>query len=93
MLAEPCRNWAQPFDKFPDGLYAEIKYDGERVQVHKNLSGPIQYFSRSLKIVKHDKVAPFDDLLNKAFPIASSYILDAEVFFFFHFFHFNLFIH
>ena len=36
-------------------MLAEIKYDGERVQVHKNGSSFL-FFSRSLKPVKDDKV-------------------------------------
>lgn len=42
--------------KCPNGMYSEIKYDGERVQVHKN--GDIfSYFSRSLKPVLPHKVS------------------------------------
>ena len=41
--------------KCPGGLLAEIKYDGERVQVHKN-GDNFLFFSRSLKPVKDDKV-------------------------------------
>ena len=43
------------FKKCPNGMYAEIKYDGERVQVHKQGSR-FQYFSRSLKPVLPHKV-------------------------------------
>ena len=39
-------------------MYAEIKYDGERVQLHKNGS-EFQYFSRSLKPVLPHKVMKF----------------------------------
>ena len=41
--------------KCPSGMYAEIKYDGERVQIHKKGS-TFQYFSRSLKSVTAHKV-------------------------------------
>ena len=41
--------------KCPHGMYAEIKYDGERVQVHK-LGEKFEYFSRSLKAVQPHKV-------------------------------------
>jgi hypothetical protein len=37
-------------------MYAEIKYDGERVQVHKK-GDKFQYFSRSLKPVQPHKVS------------------------------------
>ena len=41
--------------KCPNGFYAEIKYDGERVQVHKN-GDTFEFFSRSLKNVQPHKV-------------------------------------
>ncbi len=42
--------------KCPNGMYAEIKYDGERVQVHKQ-GGRFEFFSRSLKAVQAHKVS------------------------------------
>lgn len=42
--------------KCPNGMYSEIKYDGERVQVHKN-GNVFSYFSRSLKPVLPHKVS------------------------------------
>ena len=33
MLADACRSIEQAFKKCPNGMYSEIKYDGERVQV------------------------------------------------------------
>lgn len=42
--------------KCPNGMYSEIKYDGERVQVHKN-GDSFSYFSRSLKPVLPHKVS------------------------------------
>lgn len=42
--------------KCPNGMYAEIKYDGERVQVHKQ-GDSFSYFSRSLKPVMPHKVS------------------------------------
>lgn len=42
--------------KCPNGMYSEIKYDGERVQVHKN-GDTFSYFSRSLKPVLPHKVS------------------------------------
>lgn len=41
--------------KCPNGMLSEIKYDGERVQVHKN-GNKFSYFSRSLKSVMPHKV-------------------------------------
>ncbi|KAF7655900.1 hypothetical protein LDENG_00048330 [Lucifuga dentata] len=78
MLAEACKSVEYAMKKCPNGMYSEIKYDGERVQVHKN--GDIfSYFSRSLKPVLPHKVAHFKDYIPQAFPGGQNIILDAEV--------------
>ncbi|XP_008281488.1 DNA ligase 3 [Stegastes partitus] len=78
MLAEACKSVEYAMKKCPNGMYSEIKYDGERVQVHK--SGDVfSYFSRSLKPVLPHKVAHFKDYIPQAFPGGHSMILDAEV--------------
>ncbi|NWZ48939.1 DNLI3 ligase, partial [Haliaeetus albicilla] len=78
MLAEACKSIEYAMKKCPNGMYAEIKYDGERVQVHKN-GDHFSYFSRSLKPVLPHKVAHFKDFIPKAFPGGQSMILDSEV--------------
>uniref|UniRef100_A0A8C5SP81 DNA ligase n=1 Tax=Laticauda laticaudata TaxID=8630 RepID=A0A8C5SP81_LATLA len=78
MLAEACKSIEYAMKKCPNGMYAEIKYDGERVQVHKK-GDHFCYFSRSLKPVLPHKVAHFKDFIPKAFPGGHSMILDAEV--------------
>ncbi|CAH2222707.1 DNA ligase 3 isoform X1 [Pelobates cultripes] len=78
MLAEACKSIEYAMKKCPNGMYAEIKYDGERVQVHKN-GDHFSYFSRSLKPVLPHKVAHFKDFIPKAFPGGNSIILDTEV--------------
>ncbi|ESO91269.1 hypothetical protein LOTGIDRAFT_228755 [Lottia gigantea] len=78
MLAEACRSVQQAMKKCPNGFYAEIKYDGERVQVHKK-GTEFRYFSRSLKPVVPHKVNHFKDYIPKAFPTGNDLILDAEV--------------
>ncbi|XP_034608751.1 DNA ligase 3 [Trachemys scripta elegans] len=78
MLAEACKSIDYAMKKCPNGMYAEIKYDGERVQVHKN-GDHFSYFSRSLKPVLPHKVAHFKDFIPQAFPGGHSMILDAEV--------------
>jgi len=54
--AEACRSVDQAMKRCPNGMYAEIKYDGERVQLHKK-GKTFQYFSRSLKPVQAHKVS------------------------------------
>lgn len=78
MLAEACKSVEYAMKKCPNGMYSEIKYDGERVQVHKN-GTVFSYFSRSLKPVLPHKVAHFKDYIPQAFPGGHSMILDAEV--------------
>lgn len=78
MLAEPCRSVEYAFKKCPNGLLVEIKYDGERVQVHKKGS-TFSYFSRSLKPVMPHKVAHLKDYIPKAFPYGNDLILDSEI--------------
>lgn len=53
--AEACKNLDEVFKKCPNGVYSEIKYDGERVQLHKN-EKEFKFYSRSLKPVLAHKV-------------------------------------
>ncbi|KAM3966910.1 DNA ligase 3 [Aphomia sociella] len=78
MLAEACKSIEMAMKKCPNGMYSEIKYDGERVQVHKK-GNEFKYFSRALKPVMPHKVNHFKDYLPKAFPKGVDLILDAEV--------------
>ncbi|KAK5858262.1 hypothetical protein PBY51_002415 [Eleginops maclovinus] len=78
MLAEACKSIEYAMKKCPNGMYSEIKYDGERVQVHKN-GDSFNYFSRSLKPVLPHKVAHFKEFIPQAFVGGDSMILDAEV--------------
>ena len=54
--AEACKSVAMAMKKCPNGMFAEIKYDGERVQIHKQGSA-FQFFSRSLKAVTPHKAS------------------------------------
>ena len=58
MLAQACKSVDMAFNKCPNGMFSEIKYDGERVQVHKR-GDEFKYFSRSLKPVLPHKVEHF----------------------------------
>ncbi|KAE9416801.1 hypothetical protein Angca_004027, partial [Angiostrongylus cantonensis] len=78
MLAEPCKSVEQAMKKCINGMFAEIKYDGERVQVHKAGSS-YSYYSRSLKPVQHHKISHLENVIPKAFPKASELIIDAEI--------------
>ncbi|XP_054263883.1 DNA ligase 3 isoform X2 [Macrosteles quadrilineatus] len=78
MLAEACKSVEQAMKKCPNGMYAEIKYDGERVQVHKQ-GNEFKFFSRSLKPVLPHKVSHFKDYIPQAFPYGQDMILDSEI--------------
>ncbi|EOD26480.1 viral DNA ligase [Emiliania huxleyi CCMP1516] len=63
----------------------EVKYDGERLQVHMTRDGGVAFFSRSLKDVPATKVIGLEAALRKAFPPLSpggparEVVLDGEV--------------
>lgn len=78
MLAEPCKSVEMAMEKCPNGMLSEIKYDGERVQVHKKGS-EFAYFSRSLKAVTDHKVSFIKEFIPKAIPKGDDLILDAEI--------------
>ncbi|XP_033210020.1 DNA ligase 3 isoform X2 [Belonocnema kinseyi] len=78
MLAEACKSVEMAMKKCPDGMLSEVKYDGERVQVHKK-GNEFRYFSRSLKPVMQHKVNLLKDYIPQAFPNANDLILDAEI--------------
>ncbi|VDL89032.1 unnamed protein product [Schistocephalus solidus] len=80
MLAEPCRSAEMALEKGRKGggLLVEIKYDGERLQVHKK-GTHFTYFSRSLKSVPDHKVEHLKEFLPKAFPSANDLIIDSEL--------------
>lgn len=84
MLAQSCKSSAAAVEKVGRGdgrqrlLYSEIKYDGERVQVHKK-ENRFAFFSRALKPVAEHKVEDMKEYVMDAFPEADSIILDTEV--------------
>ncbi|KZC14850.1 PREDICTED: DNA ligase 3 [Dufourea novaeangliae] len=78
MLAEACKSVEMAMKKCPNGMLSEVKYDGERVQVHKR-GGEFRYFSRSLKPVLAHKVNHFKEYIPKAFPDGDDLILDSEI--------------
>ena len=80
MLASPCKTYKFPFTKFGDKslVYAEIKYDGERVQVHYDGS-EWKFYSRSLKPVQDYKIKDVKPYISSALPNADTLILDCEI--------------
>lgn len=59
LQAEACKSVEQAMQRCPHGMYSEIKYDGERVQLHKQ-GDQFKYYSRALKPVLPHKVRDFE---------------------------------
>lgn len=55
MLGNKVSTLQDCFKKSPEGFVAEIKYDGERIQIHKDKS-TFKCFSRNLKVMPEWKV-------------------------------------
>ncbi|CAD2220599.1 hypothetical protein AGDE_15981 [Angomonas deanei] len=48
MLAAPSKSIDYVLSKCPNGAFSEVKYDGERIQIHKQ-NGVLSFFARSIK--------------------------------------------
>lgn len=79
MLAAGCKSIKHQMKKCPNGMFSEIKYHGERVQVHKK-GDHFSHFSHRLKPVLLPKVAHFKDYIPQPFCGSHGMILDSEVF-------------
>lgn len=55
MLAKAIKSSEEGLKRCPNGMYTEIKYDGERIQIHKK-GKEFKFFSRNLKGVLEWKV-------------------------------------
>lgn len=77
MLAAPSNGVDHVLSKTPNGAYSETKYDGERIQIHKQGSS-FKFFARSLKPMKADKYEGLEKYLVEAVK-ANSCILDGEI--------------
>jgi DNA ligase 3 len=59
---EPCKDFDRAIQKCQEGFYSEIKYDGERVQIHKK-GDEFKFFSRNLKPVLDHNIAKLKEYL------------------------------
>lgn len=78
MLAAQCRTIELPFRKFPKGLVCEVKYDGERIQIHR-FNGSFSFYSRSLKPVACRKIEQLKVFITQVFPANVNIIVDGEL--------------
>jgi len=79
MLAAPVETAADLFDEQITGapgpaLFVEEKYDGIRAQVHKDKTGKVRIFSRTL-----DEVTEFPELIPSISALPGEVILDGEI--------------
>jgi DNA ligase 1 len=79
MLAAPVETAADLFDDASvdptaSGLLVEEKYDGIRAQIHKDNSGKVRIFSRTL-----DEVTEFPELVSAIRELPGELILDGEI--------------
>ena len=77
MLAQRVSEWDDVAKKIPGKLAAEGKYDGERVQIHKDKEGKISLFSRRLENTSEQ----FPDLveyISKQIK-ANEFVIEAEI--------------
>ena len=80
MLCRVTKSFDDALKRCPNGMLAEIKYAGERVQVHwRKKDATLQFYSRSLKTVAPYKVDPLRPYLAKALASTTQAVLDAEV--------------
>ena len=81
MLARPSKTYDDIIKRCPNGFYCELKYDGERIQIHYDRSkDKIKYFSRNLKEVQEYKIESVKKYISRAIKQSvSSVILDGEI--------------
>eukprot|EP00026_Physarum_polycephalum_P000759 Phypoly_transcript_00760.p1 GENE.Phypoly_transcript_00760~~Phypoly_transcript_00760.p1 ORF type:complete len:1368 (+),score=261.80 Phypoly_transcript_00760:145-4104(+) len=77
MLALACHSMNEVISRCSNGMYSEIKYDGERIQIHKKGS-EFKCFSRNLKPLPDWKVEQVKEFIPKATK-ADEIILDGEI--------------
>lgn len=77
MLAKSAESFQTIIDENPNGFIVETKYDGERIQIHKDGSN-FKYFSRAMKPMKEDKYGNVEEYIKKAVK-AEKAILDGEI--------------
>lgn len=72
-----CKYAEETFKKFSNWFIADIKYNGERVQMHKNGEN-LAYFSINSKPILDYVIAPFKKHLKTAMSETDQLIIDGE---------------
>eukprot|EP00817_Percolomonadidae_sp_ATCC50343_P000608 CAMPEP_0117432386 /NCGR_PEP_ID=MMETSP0758-20121206/11873_1 /TAXON_ID=63605 /ORGANISM="Percolomonas cosmopolitus, Strain AE-1 (ATCC 50343)" /LENGTH=540 /DNA_ID=CAMNT_0005222249 /DNA_START=380 /DNA_END=1998 /DNA_ORIENTATION=+ len=77
MLARASKSFEDALKRCPEGFYSDIKYDGERIQIHKN-GDSFMYYSRNNKPVMAYKVETVEEYIEKCTDV-KKVILDGEI--------------
>lgn len=77
MLAARVHDLDEVPRHMPGKKFVEYKYDGERLQIHRDRRGDVQAFSRRLEPITHQYPEIIDALRTSAFPNSS--IIEGEV--------------
>ncbi|RCN26348.1 hypothetical protein ANCCAN_27926, partial [Ancylostoma caninum] len=71
MLAEPCKSVEQAMKRCVNGMFAEIKYDGERVQISHLEKFIPQAFPAGLDLIIDAEVLLVDNASGKPLPFGT----------------------
>ena len=77
MLASRVQNLDEVPQHMPGKMFIEYKYDGERVQIHRDGKGDVQAFSRRLERITQQYPEIIDALKKFSFP--KNTILEGEI--------------
>ncbi len=77
MLASRARDLDEVSTHMPGQMFIEYKYDGERVQIHRDGKGHVHAFSRRLERITHQYPEIIDAVLKSGIP--ENTILEGEI--------------
>ena len=77
MLASRVQNLDEVPQHMPGKMFIEYKYDGERVQIHRDGKGDVQAFSRRLERITQQYPEIIDALKKSSFP--KNTIVEGEI--------------
>eukprot|EP01059_Diplonema_ambulator_P013887 TRINITY_DN24584_c0_g1_i8.p1 TRINITY_DN24584_c0_g1~~TRINITY_DN24584_c0_g1_i8.p1 ORF type:complete len:731 (+),score=226.56 TRINITY_DN24584_c0_g1_i8:37-2193(+) len=77
-LARAAQSIDDVVKRCPNTFFSEVKYDGERIQIHKENS-EFTFWSRSLKPMKEDKYEGLEKHLYEAFASMQQCVWDGEI--------------
>uniref|UniRef100_A0A7S1KS15 DNA ligase (ATP) n=1 Tax=Percolomonas cosmopolitus TaxID=63605 RepID=A0A7S1KS15_9EUKA len=76
-LAKAVKTFQEAIKRCPNGMFADLKVDGERLQIHKD-GDKFQYWSRNLRPVTEYKIKDVKEFIEQS-TTANQVILDGEI--------------